>query len=223
MDSNSFDNIKSKALSGLMWSFLERFGAQCVTLVVSIVLARILDPELFGAVGIVTVFMAILNVFIDSGLGNALIQKKDADELDFSSVFYFNLLLCAVLYTLLFAAAPLIAAFFAMPELCAVIRVMGISLIFSSVNNIQTAYVSRHLKFKNFFFATLGGTVAAAAVGIYMATAGFGIWALVGQSLVSTAANTVILWFTVKWRPVRKFSFERFKGLFSFGWKLLLS
>ena len=137
MDSNSFDNIKSKALSGLMWSFLERFGAQCVTLVVSIVLARILDPELFGAVGIVTVFMAILNVFIDSGLGNALIQKKDADELDFSSVFYFNLLMCAVLYALLFAAAPLIAAFFAMPELCAVIRVMGISLIFSSVNNIQ--------------------------------------------------------------------------------------
>ena len=169
MDSNSFDNIKSKALSGLMWSFLERFGAQCVTLVVSIVLARILDPELFGAVGIVTVFMAILNVFIDSGLGNALIQKKDADELDFSSVFYFNLLMCAVLYALLFAAAPLIAAFFAMPELCAVIRVMGISLIFSSVNNIQKAYVSRHLKFKNFFFATLGGTVAAAAVGIYMA------------------------------------------------------
>lgn len=223
MDSKSFDNIKSKALSGLMWSFLERFGAQCVTLVVSIVLARILDPELFGAVGIVTVFMAILNVFIDSGLGNALIQKKDADELDFSSVFYFNQLMCAVLYTLLFAAAPLIAAFFAMPELCAVIRVMGISLIFSSVNNIQKAYVSRHLKFKNFFFATLGGTVAAAAVGIYMATAGFGIWALVGQSLVSTAANTVILWFTVKWRPVRKFSFERFKGLFSFGWKLLLS
>lgn len=108
---NDFYKTKAKALSGLMWSFLEKFGAQCVTLVVSIVLARLLEPDVFGMIGIVTVFMAVLNVFVDSGLGNALIQKKDADAVDFSSVFFFNILMCTALYLLLFLTAPLVAKF----------------------------------------------------------------------------------------------------------------
>lgn len=203
------------------WSFLEKFGAQCVTLVVSIVLARLLEPDVFGMIGIVTVFMAVLNVFVDSGLGNALIQKKDADAVDFSSVFFFNILMCTALYLLLFLTAPLVAKFFKLPELSPVIRVMGLTLIFSGINNVQKAFVARHLKFKRFFFATLGGTLGAAAVGIFMAVKGYGVWALVGQSLFSSLANTVILWITVKWRPVWKFSGERFKGLFFYGWKLL--
>lgn len=218
---NDFYKTKAKALSGLMWSFLEKFGAQCVTLVVSIVLARLLEPDVFGMIGIVTVFMAVLNVFVDSGLGNALIQKKDADAVDFSSVFFFNILMCTALYLLLFLTAPLIAKFFKLPELSPVIRVMGLTLIFSGINNVQKAFVARHLKFKRFFFATLGGTLGAAAVGIFMAVKGYGVWALVGQSLFSSLANTVILWITVKWRPVWKFSGERFKGLFFYGWKLL--
>lgn len=218
---NDFYKTKAKALSGLMWSFLEKFGAQCVTLVVSIVLARLLEPDVFGMIGIVTVFMAVLNVFVDSGLGNALIQKKDADAVDFSSVFFFNILMCTALYLLLFLTAPLVAKFFKLPELSPVIRVMGLTLIFSGINNVQKAFVARHLKFKRFFFATLGGTLGAAAVGIFMAVKGYGVWALVGQSLFSSLANTVILWITVKWRPVWKFSGERFKGLFFYGWKLL--
>lgn len=218
---NDFYKTKAKALSGLMWSFLEKFGAQCVTLVVSIVLARLLEPDVFGMIGIVTVFMAVLNVFVDSGLGNALIQKKDADAVDFSSVFFFNILMCTALYLLLFLIAPLIAKFFKLPELSPVIRVMGLTLIFSGINNVQKAFVARHLKFKSFFFATLGGTLGAAAVGIFMAVKGYGVWALVGQSLFSSLANTIILWITVKWRPVWKFSGERFKGLFIYGWKLL--
>lgn len=218
---NDFYKTKAKALSGLMWSFLEKFGAQCVTLVVSIVLARLLEPDVFGMIGIVTVFMAVLNVFVDSGLGNALIQKKDADAVDFSSVFFFNILMCTALYLLLFLTAPLIAKFFKLPELSPVIRMMGLTLIFSGINNVQKAFVARHLKFKRFFFATLGGTLGAAAVGIFMAVKGYGVWALVGQSLFSSLANTVILWITVKWRPVWKFSGERFKGLFFYGWKLL--
>ncbi len=218
---NDFYKTKAKALSGLMWSFLEKFGAQCVTLVVSIVLARLLEPDVFGMIGIVTVFMAVLNVFVDSGLGNALIQKKDADAVDFSSVFFFNILMCTALYLLLFLTAPLVAKFFKLPELSPVIRVMGLTLIFSGINNVQKAFVARHLKFKRFFFATLGGTLGAAAVGIFMAVKGYGVWALVGQSLFSSLANTVILWITVKWRPVWKFSGERFKGLFFDGWKLL--
>lgn len=223
MENNSFENTKSKALSSLLWSFLEKFGSQGVTLIVSIILARLLDPDIFGVIAIVMVFISILNVFIDSGLGNALIQKKDADDLDFSSVFFFNVFMCVALYILLFLCAPLIAKYFEIPELTAIVRVMGITLIISSFTNIQKAYVSRQLKFKKFFFATLGGTIGAAIIGIWMAYRGCGVWALVAQMLFSNLTNAVILWLTVKWRPIWKFSFERFKGLFSFGWKLLVS
>lgn len=220
---NESQNTRSQALSGLMWRFLERFGAQGVTFVVSIILARLLDPEVYGIVAIVTVFTAILNVFIDSGLGNALIQKKEADDLDFSSVFFFNMFMCVVLYLLLFAAAPFIAKFYKMPELTPVIRVMSLTVIISGVKNVQQAYVSKHLLFKRFFFATLGGTVGAAMLGIWMAYKGYGVWALVAQGMFNATVDTLILWITVKWRPKLRFSFERFKGLFSFGWKLLVS
>ena len=152
------NNYKNRATSGLLWTFLERFGAQCVTLIVSIILARLLDPVVFGTVAIVTVFMEILNVFIDSGLGNALIQKKDADDIDFSSVFYFNIFMCIALYLVLFFLAPLMSRFYGMDELTDIIRVMGLSLIVSGVRNIQRAFVSRKLQFKRFFFATIGGT-----------------------------------------------------------------
>lgn len=223
MENDSFNNMSSKATSGLLWTFLERFGAQCVTLIVSIILARLLDPVVFGTVAIVTVFMEILNVFIDSGLGNALIQKKDADDIDFSSVFYFNIFMCIALYLVLFFLAPLMSRFYGMAELTDIIRVMGLSLIVSGVRNIQRAFVSRKLQFKRFFFATIGGTLGAAALGIWMAYRGFGVWALVAQGLFNNVVGTVILWLTVKWRPKRVFSFTRFRGLFSFGWKLLVS
>ena len=217
------NNYKNRATSGLLWTFLERFGAQCVTLIVSIILARLLDPVVFGTVAIVTVFMEILNVFIDSGLGNALIQKKDADDIDFSSVFYFNIFMCIALYLVLFFLAPLMSRFYGMDELTDIIRVMGLSLIVSGVRNIQRAFVSRKLQFKRFFFATIGGTLGAAVLGIWMAYRGFGVWALVAQGLFNSVVGTVILWLTVKWRPKRVFSFTRFRGLFSFGWKLLVS
>ena len=217
------NNYKNQATSGLLWTFLERFGAQCVTLIVSIILARLLDPVVFGTVAIVTVFMEILNVFIDSGLGNALIQKKDADDIDFSSVFYFNIFMCIALYLVLFFLAPLISRFYGISELTDIIRVMGLSLIVSGVRNIQRAFVSRKLQFKRFFFATIGGTLGAAVLGIWMAYRGFGVWALVAQGLFNNVVGTVILWLTVKWRPKRVFSFTRFRGLFSFGWKLLVS
>lgn len=220
---NKSDGVKAQALSGLMWRFLERFGAQGVTFVVSIILARLLDPEVYGIVAIVTVFTAILNVFIDGGLGNALIQKKDADDLDFSSVFFFNMFMCVALYLLLFVTAPLIAKFYKMPQLTAVIRVMSLTIIISGVKNVQQAYVSKHLLFKRFFFATLGGTIGAAVLGIWMAYRGYGVWALVAQGLFNATVDTLILWITVKWRPKLMFSMERFRNLFSFGWKLLVS
>ena len=210
-----------KVIGNFIWRLLERFGAQGVTLVVSIVLARLLDPAVYGTIALVTVFTSLLHVFIDSGLGTALIQKKNADDLDFSSVFFFNLGMCSLLYLGLFIAAPFIAAFYGIPELTAIVRVLGLTLVISGVKNIQQAYVSRNMLFKKFFFATLGGTVGAAVVGITMAYLGFGVWALVGQYLFNALVDTLVLWFTVKWRPKMMFSFERLKSLLGFGSKLL--
>lgn len=215
-------NNKS-VLSNFLWRFLERCGAQGVTLIVSIVLARLLDPDVYGTVALVTVFTTIMQIFVDSGMANALIQKKDADDLDFSSVFYFNLVICSILYLIMFFIAPFIAAFYKIPELTAVIRVLSLILIISGVKNVQQAYVSRNMMFKRFFFATLGGTIGAAVVGILMAYFGFGIWALVAQMLFNTTIDTLILWITVKWRPKKMFSMQRLKSLFSYGWKLLIS
>ena len=200
---------------------MERFGAQGVTLIISIVLARLLDPAVYGTIALVTVFTSLLHVFIDSGLGTALIQKKDADDLDFSSVFFFNMGMCVLLYGGLFFAAPWIAAFYNLPELTAIVRVLGLTLVISGIKNIQQAYVSRHMMFKKFFFATLGGTIGAAVVGIVMAYLGYGVWALVGQYLFNVIVDTIVLWATVRWRPKLMFSFARLKSLLGFGSKLL--
>lgn len=217
------ESLKSKITSNFLWRIAERFGAQGVTAVVSIVLARLIDPEVYGTIALVSVFTAILQVFVDSGFGSALIQKKDADDLDFSSVFWFNISFCAILYCLLFWAAPLISEFYGNEELTPLVRVIGLTIILSGVKNIQQSYVSKKLQFKKFFFATLCGTIGAAFVGIYMARRGLGVWALVAQSLFNNAVDTVILWITVDWHPRFIFSFERLKTLFAFGWKILLS
>jgi len=215
-------NFSKKIIAqGFLWRFFERVGAQGVKLLVEIVLARILLPDDYGLIALVTVFITVLNVFVDSGLGNALIQKKDADNLDFSTVFWFNIVWCIVLYWLFFGAAPLIAKFYERTELTPVLRVLGLQVIISGVKNVEQAYVSRTMQFRKFFFATLGGTIGAAVIGIWMAYSGYGVWALVAQQLFNTLVDTVILWITVKWRPILDFSFARFKTLFSFGWKLL--
>lgn len=214
---------KAKVLSNFLWRLAERCGAQLVTFIVSVVLARLLDPSVYGGIALVTVFITILNVFVDSGLGNALIQKKEADDLDFSSVFYFNICMCTLLYLLVCLLAPCLAAFYKRPELTPVIRVLSLTLVVSGLKNVQQAYVSRTMQFKRFFFSTLAGTLGAACLGIAMAMKGFGIWALVGQQLFNVTLDTIVLWITVKWRPKVAFSLERLKGLFSFGWKLLIS
>lgn len=210
-------------LNNMLWRFLERCGAQGVSFVVSIVLARLLDPAVYGTIALVTVITAILQVFIDSGLGSSLIQKKNADDLDFSTVFYFNMAMCLGLYALMFFGAPLIAAFYEMPELTPIVRVLSLTLVISGVRGIQQSYVSKTMQFKRFFYSTLGGTILSAVVGIAMAYAGFGVWALVAQTLINNLVGTVILWITVKWRPKWMFSWQRLKGLFSYGWKLLVS
>ena len=212
-----------KIFSNLIWRFLERSGAQFVSFIVSLVLARILMPEDYGTIALITVFTTILQVFVDSGLGNALIQKKDADDLDFSTVFFANIVFCTVLYALMFVAAPAISRFYGDMFMVSYIRVLSLTVLISGIKNVQQAYVSRHMMFKKFFFSTLGGTVLAGIIGIVMALNKMGVWALVAQQVINMTIDTIILWITVKWKPHLKFSFSRMKGLFSFGWKLLVS
>lgn len=212
-----------KILVNFIWRFAERCGAQLVTFIVSIVLARILAPEDYGTIALITVFTTILQVFVDSGLGTALIQKKDADDMDFSSVFYFNFIVCIILYICMFFSAPFISKFYNDNSLTPVIRVISLTIVISGVKGIQQAYVSKYMMFKRFFFSTIGGTIFSAILGIILAYEGCGVWALVAQQLSNTAIDTLILWLTVKWRPKRIFSWKRLKALLSFGWKLLLS
>lgn len=210
-------------LKNFFWRFAERSSAQLVTFVVSIVLARILMPEDYGQIALVTVFTNIMQVFVDSGLGTALIQKKDADDLDFSSVFYFNFAACITLYILMFILAPFIANFYNDVSFIPIIRVSSLAIVISGVKGIQQSYVSRNMLFKRFFYATLGGTIFSAFLGIGLAYTGFGVWAIVAQQLSNTTIDTLILWLTVKWRPKKMFSLERLKQLISFGWKMLAS
>ena len=210
-------------ISNLMWKFGERISAQFVTLFVSIVLARLLSPSDYGAIALVTIFITIANVFVVNGFGTALIQKKQADNLDFSSVFYVNILFSLFLYAILFILSPYVASFYNMEILCPVMRVLSLRIPIAAINSIQQAYVSRNMMFKKFFFSTLFGTLLSGIVGCVMAYKGFGIWALVGQYLTNTTVDTIVLWFTVRWRPELKFSFSRVKVLLSYGWKLLLS
>ena len=214
---------KSKVISNLIWRFFERFGAQAVSIVVSIILARKLGPGPAGDIAVIMAVITILKVFADSGMGNALIQKKDTDDLDYSSVFFFNLGFSLLLYAVLFLAAPAISRLYQEPSYVPILRVLGLLVVVSGLFNVQQAYVAKTLQFKRFFFATLGGTLVSAVLSLTMAYRGFGIWALVALQLSSFAVNTVILWFTVEWRPRRMFSFARLKGLLSYGWKLLVA
>lgn len=216
--------MKSRSIFvNLFWKFGERISAQLVTLLVSIVLARLLSPEDYGAIALVTVFITIANVFVSNGFGSALIQKKDADNVDFSSVFYVNVAFSLLIYICLYAMAPFVADFYNNDLLSPVMRVLSLRIPVAAINSIQQAYVSRNMMFKKFFFSTLFGTILSGIVGCVMAYQGFGIWALVGQYLTNTTVDTIILWFTVKWRPNLVFSFHRVKTLISYGWKLLAS
>ncbi len=214
---------KATIISSLIWKFLERIGIQGTQFVVSIVLARLLAPENFGLIAIVTIIISIANVFIQSGLGTALIQKKDADDLDFSSVFYASLSLATIIYTGIFFTTPLIAQFYNNDELIPIIRVLTLTLFIGVFSSIQYAYVARNMMFKKLFFRSMGSIIPSSIVGISLAFAGFGVWALVAQQLFSASLSVIILWFTVPWRPRLSFSFQRLGKLFSFGWKLLLS
>ena len=210
-------------MTSLIWKLLERSGTQGIQFIVQIVLARLLSPEEYGIIAIVMVFILLANVFVESGFNTALIQKKDADEVDFSSVLYLSLGVATILYGIIFVTAPFIANFYDEPILVQVLRVLSITLFIGAFNSIQNAFVARNMLFKKLFASSLGAVTISGIVGVIAAYSGLGVWALVLQQLSSQLAVAIILWFTVKWRPHVTFSITRVKSLFSYGSKLLAS
>lgn len=215
--------IKKKAFAGVIWKLMERVCAQLVSLVVSVILARILMPDDYSVVSIVTIFFAFCNVFISSGFNTALIQKKDADIIDYSSVLCVSIGIATVLYILMFIAAPLIANLYHKDILIAVIRIMALTFFINAIKSVLCAYISNNLQFKKFFLSTIVGTIISAFVGMYMAMKGFGPWALVAQQMTNSIIDTLILYSTTKMKFVFKVSFERLKSLFSYGWKMFVA
>lgn len=212
---------KEKVFSGVFWKFSERILAQGISFIVSVLLARILIPQDYGMVAMVTIFISLADVFVSTGFSTALIQKKDATETDFSTLFYCSFLLSIIIYALLFFCAPYIARFYNMKELTLVVRIFALRLPLSSYNAIQHAFVSRNMIFKRFFFSTLFGTLLSGAVGIFMAYKGFGVWALIGQYFTNSVVDTIVLSLTVRWHPRLIFSFVSAKNLMNYGWKVL--
>lgn len=210
-------------IKNLFWKFSERMTSQVVTFIISVILARLLSPSDYGIIAIINVFISIANTLVTSGFASSLIQKKDADELDFSSIFFVNLLSSTFIYILLFFSSEAIARFYNIPELYLYLRVLGLQIIIYALNSVQQAYLYKHMMFKNYFFSTLSGTIVSGMLGVFMAYLNFGVWALIFQSLSSSIINATVLWFMVKWRPIAKVSIYKIKTLFDFGWKMLCS
>ncbi|WP_417009140.1 lipopolysaccharide biosynthesis protein [Bacteroides congonensis] len=217
----STSNQKSTVVGSLVWKFLERGGVQVIQFIVSILIARILTPHDYGSVALLTIFISIATVFVQSGLSTALVQKKDADELDCSSVFYYSVALALIVYLILFFSAELIADFYNMPELVSILRVMSITLFPGALNALQIAILSKNMQFKKQFYSSLSAAIFSGIVGLSMAVLDYGPWALVFQQLSYQSVICIVLFFLVKWRPQFNFSFTRTKSLLSYGLRLL--
>jgi len=216
-------SLKQKTLSGVLWSCVERFSVQGIQFVIMVIMARILLPSDYGMIGMLAIFIAIAQTLIDSGFSNALIQKKDRSEIDYSTVFYFNIAVGIVLYFILFFSSPLIARFYNTPELTGLTRVLALNLFINSLAVVQRAILSIKIDFKTQAKASFSAAIISGIVGIVMAYTGFGVWSLAVQTVLNAFVNTVLLWIFSKWIPLKVFSFESFKKLFTFGSKLLAS
>ncbi len=207
----------------MIWKFSERISAELVSFVVSVILARILIPEDYSVVGIVAIFFSFSEVLISGGFNSALIQKKDVDETDYSSVMLLSLAISGVVYFILFFCAGWISRIYKQDLIVPVLRVMGLVLFINAYKSVLSAYVSNRLEFKKYFASTIGGTVVSAIVGIIMAYKGFGPWALVAQQMTNSLIDTLILSVTTGYKPAFRISFKRLKSLFDYGGKIYLS
>lgn len=212
---------KKKVLSGFAWKFAERIVSQGIKLALSVILARLLMPAEYGTIAMIAVFITISDVFVSAGFTSSLIQKKDSDNLDFSTMFYCSMVLAAVIYVVIYFAAPYIAIFYNMPALTQITRVYAIILFLNSFYSIQSAWVSRHMVFKKFFFVTSIGTFLSGVIGVIMAYKGYGVWALIGQALSNVSINIIVMNCIIAWRPRLEFSWKRAKSLMNYGSKIL--
>lgn len=203
-----------------IWKYFERLSVQIIQFVVTIVLSRLLLPSEYGIVALIVIFIQLCDVIIDGGLNTALVQKKNSDNIDFSTIFFLSLCISILLYLLMFFGSTVIAQFYKNLELISVIRILSLSLPFYAFNSIQRAYVSKNMLFNRLFYSSLGAVVLSGSIGIAMAYHNYGVWALVIQSVSNQFFTTLIMWYTVRWRPELVFSFERFRILFNYGWKI---
>lgn len=213
--------LRHKALKGVLWSGIDKAGVKAVSFIVSIVIARILSPADYGVIGMILVFITIANIFIDSGLSQALVQRKNRTVSDMATAFYFNVVVSVVCYAVLFFCAPLIARFYDVPILNPILRILGLNLIISSFATVQRANLLAILDFKTIAYVNISGISVSGIVGIWMAKAGYGVWALVGQQMSATLTSTLVYWFSGKWHPTIGFSKDSFRHLWNFGSKLL--
>ena len=215
------EKLSKKAASGMIWKLLEKISAQGMSLIIQIVLARLLLPEEYGLVGLLSIFITISDVFILQGLTTALIQKKDADDIDFSSVFFANIAVSLVLYGILFLTAPLVASFYKESRLTDIMRVLSLNVVIGAIPAVHNAILSRQLDFRKSFYRNISNVLTQGAVGITLALLGFGAWAMVFSRLAGMLVGTVVLCATVKWKPIRVFDTHRVKQLFSYSSKVL--
>lgn len=216
-------SLKDKTVKGASWSFIDNIAGQGITFLVGLVLARLLTPEEYGLIGIITIFIAVFNSIVDSGFSNALIRKNDAKDIDYNTVFISNLVVSFILFGVLFLCAPAISRFFNQPQLIPLLRVMGSIVIINAFAIIQRTIFVKNVDFKTQTKVSLVSSITSGVVGIGMAVSGCGVWSLVGQQISRQFLNTALLWFYSQWYPKLQFSFQSFKELFSFGWKLLVS
>lgn len=217
------NNLKSKVLSSLIWKLLERGGTQGIQFLIQIILARMLTPDDYGVIAIIMIFIALANVFIQSGFNTALIQKKKTDDIDFSSVFYLSLGVASILYIILYLTVPIIANFYKTVELIKILRVLSLTLFLGVFNSIQNTIIIKNMEFKKEFFSSLIAVFFSGILGIILAYKNYGVWALVYQQIANQFLICLILWNIVRWRPKFLFSLERIRILFAFSGKLLLS
>ena len=216
-------SLKDKTVKGVGWSAADAFLGQGVTFVVGLVLARLLTPDEYGLIGIVTIFTAVMLGIVDSGFSNSLIRKQEVTDDDYSTLFIFNLAVSVLMFSLLFVGAPLISSFFGRPELISLIRVMGLLLIIQALSIVQNTILSRRVDFKTKTKASLISAVLSGVIGIMMAFRGFGVWSLVAQQLSKQLIYSICLWVLNKWWPKLKISFDSLRYMWGFGWKILVS
>ncbi len=217
------DSIKNRAVTGFIWRFFQNAGTQIISFIISIVLARLLTPSDYGVIAMITVFTNVAMVFINTGFSSAIIQKKELNDIDKSTMFYAGVMLSLVLYAILFFAAPYIAIFYKEPKLVDLLRVESLIIVIGALSSVHRALVTREMKFKKSFFASLYGAIAHGVSGIAFALLGFGPWALVLSAIINYLASGIVFWCKVRWIPMLSFSLKSFRNMFSFSAKMLFS